>query len=54
MSTSSWVTNRFEPAGDVPVDLLEEWIAESFRAVAPKKMLVKMDGLTGQSGSAGV
>ncbi len=44
MAKSGWVTNRFEPTDDVPVDLLEDWIAESFRAVAPKKVVAKLDG----------
>lgn len=39
-----WVTCTFAPGDDVPLDLLEDWIGESFRAVAPKKLLAAMDG----------
>lgn len=42
LGKSGWVTNHFNPGDDVPVDLLEDWIAESFRAVAPKKMVAKL------------
>jgi len=31
------VSVRFEPSEDVPVDLLKQWIDESFAAVAPKR-----------------
>ena len=34
-----WVTATFGPKDDVPVDLLKAWIDESFRAVAPKRLL---------------
>jgi hypothetical protein len=35
---------RFE-RGDVPdVDLLQAWIVESYRAVAPKKLVARLDG----------
>jgi predicted DNA-binding protein (MmcQ/YjbR family) len=50
LGKSGWVSNRFEAAGDVPVDLLEEWIDESFRAVAPKRMVAKLDESTGKGG----
>lgn len=38
-----WVTCTFGPEDDAPVDLLEEWMAESFRAVAPKSVLKLLD-----------
>jgi predicted DNA-binding protein (MmcQ/YjbR family) len=44
LGKSGWVTNRFENPDDVPLDLLEDWINESFRAVAPKKVAAKMEG----------
>jgi predicted DNA-binding protein (MmcQ/YjbR family) len=43
LGKSGWVTARFEPEDDVPVDMLREWIDESFRAVAPKKVLAKLE-----------
>ena len=39
-----WVSCRFEPGGDEPpMELIEEWIDESFRAVAPKKLIAQLD-----------
>lgn len=33
-----WITARFARVDDVPIDLIEEWILESHRAVAPKRV----------------
>lgn len=41
LGKSGWVTARFTKVADVPMDLLRAWIGESYRAIAPKK-LVKM------------
>jgi predicted DNA-binding protein (MmcQ/YjbR family) len=38
MGKSGWVTARFTKVSDVPVDLIKEWIKESYRAIAPKKL----------------
>lgn len=38
-----WVTCTFRPGDDVPLDLLEEWIEESYRAVAPKKLVLTLN-----------
>ena len=35
------MTARFEGKDNVPVPLLLEWIDESYRAVAPKKLMPK-------------
>jgi predicted DNA-binding protein (MmcQ/YjbR family) len=43
LGKSGWVTSRFEPAAAVPLDLLKEWVGESFRAVAPKKVLAALE-----------
>jgi len=43
LGRSGWVTCTFAPGDDVPLDLLEDWIGESFRAVAPKKLVAAMD-----------
>jgi predicted DNA-binding protein (MmcQ/YjbR family) len=43
LGKSGWVAVRFPPGEDVPIDLLKEWIDESFRAVAPKTVLAKLD-----------
>ena len=37
LGKSGWVSARFEASEDVPVDLLEQWIDESYVAVAPKR-----------------
>ena len=44
MGKSGWVTSLFKPGDDVPVALLTKWIDESFRAVAPKKLVERLDG----------
>lgn len=45
MGKSGWVTARF-PAGEgLPVPILGAWIDESFRAVAPKRLVASLDGV---------
>ena len=39
MGKHGWVTARFEKVSDVPMYLLREWINESYRAIAPKKLV---------------
>lgn len=39
LGKSGWVTARFAKVGDVPSDLLKAWIDESYRAIAPKKLV---------------
>ena len=36
LGKAGWVSARFEEKDDVPLGLLESWIEESYRAVAPK------------------
>jgi predicted DNA-binding protein (MmcQ/YjbR family) len=43
MGKHGWVTAQFRAKDAIPVDLLEQWVDESFRAVAPKKVLAKME-----------
>jgi predicted DNA-binding protein (MmcQ/YjbR family) len=38
LGKSGWVTATFGPKDDVPVEMVLEWLDESFRAVAPKKL----------------
>jgi predicted DNA-binding protein (MmcQ/YjbR family) len=38
MGKSGWVTARFSGKDTVPVGLLVQWIEESYRAVAPRKL----------------
>jgi predicted DNA-binding protein (MmcQ/YjbR family) len=43
LGKSGWVTARFEANDVVPVEMLCEWIDESFRAVAPKKLVAQLE-----------
>jgi predicted DNA-binding protein (MmcQ/YjbR family) len=42
LGKAGWVTARFGAREKVPLDLLRSWIDESYRAVAPKKLVVSM------------
>ena len=39
LGKSGWVTASFTKTADVPLDLLKAWIGESYRAIAPKKLV---------------
>lgn len=43
MGKSGWVTGTFRPDDHIPIDRLCEWIEESYRAVAPKKLVAELD-----------
>lgn len=36
MDRHGWVAAHFKVSDDVPMDLMKEWIAESYAAIAPK------------------
>jgi predicted DNA-binding protein (MmcQ/YjbR family) len=38
LGKAGWVTCRFGPKDEIPVEILRDWIRESYRAVAPKKL----------------
>ncbi|HEX9189077.1 MAG TPA: MmcQ/YjbR family DNA-binding protein [Vicinamibacteria bacterium] len=42
LGRSGWVTARFEAGEKPPLDLLKRWIDESYRAVAPKKLVARL------------
>jgi predicted DNA-binding protein (MmcQ/YjbR family) len=44
LGKSGWVTVRFAANDAPPVDMLLAWIEESYRAVAPKKLVAELDG----------
>ena len=44
MGKYGWVAAKFQPGDDVPEDLLKAWIDESYRAVAPKTLVARLDG----------
>lgn len=41
LGKSGWVSAGF-PDGQIPVDMLKEWIDESYRAQAPKKLVATL------------
>ncbi|HEY1629709.1 MAG TPA: MmcQ/YjbR family DNA-binding protein [Rhizomicrobium sp.] len=41
LGKSGWVTATFAKKDKPPLDILEAWITESYRAIAPKKLLAK-------------
>ena len=41
LDRGSWVTVR--PPDDTPVELLTGWIEESYRTVAPKSLVARLD-----------
>src|SRR5438445_172562 len=43
LGKSGWVTCSFAQDAEVPTELLTEWIDESFRAVAPKKVVAELE-----------
>ena len=45
LGRAGWVTARFGQEDDVPIDLLKGWIAQSYRAVAPKKLVKALDAV---------
>jgi len=43
LGKSGWVTADFAPCEKPPLDILEAWIDESFRAIAPRKLVAAHD-----------
>jgi predicted DNA-binding protein (MmcQ/YjbR family) len=44
LGKSGWVSVHFERHQSPPIDLLAEWIDESYRAVAPKTLVARLGG----------
>ncbi len=44
LGKSGWVSSRFAPAERPPIDVLKRWIDESYRAVAPRRLVAELDG----------
>jgi len=42
LGKSGWVTARFGPKDKPPIELLQQWIDESYRAVAPKELVAAL------------
>lgn len=53
MGKHGWVSASFGPRSRPPLALLAAWIDESFRAVAPKKMVALLDGREIRSAATG-
>ena len=43
LGKSGWVSARFSAKQKVPTELLTEWIEESYRAIAPAKLVARLD-----------
>jgi predicted DNA-binding protein (MmcQ/YjbR family) len=43
LGKSGWVTARFTAKDKPPLDMLRQWIEESYRAVAPKSLSATLD-----------
>jgi predicted DNA-binding protein (MmcQ/YjbR family) len=43
LGKSGWVTAQFQGKAKVPVALLQEWIDESYRTVAPKRLVATFE-----------
>jgi len=53
LAKSGWVTARFGPKAKPPLDVLRAWIDESYRAVAPKKLVATLgDGAPAAAAAA--
>lgn len=44
LGKSGWVTARFARARDVPLPVVREWLDESYRAIAPAKLVATLAG----------
>jgi predicted DNA-binding protein (MmcQ/YjbR family) len=42
LGRSGWISCRFGPGETPDIDLLKGWLAESYRAVAPKKLAASL------------
>jgi predicted DNA-binding protein (MmcQ/YjbR family) len=52
LGKAGWVTARFQGQAEVLVEMLAEWMDESFRAIAPKRVLAKLASRRSKSVSA--
>jgi predicted DNA-binding protein (MmcQ/YjbR family) len=46
LGKGGWVTASFGSGDEIPVEILKTWIEESYRAIAPKKLISELDGST--------
>jgi predicted DNA-binding protein (MmcQ/YjbR family) len=43
LGKSGWVSATFEANDELPLEILKDWIRESYSAVAPKKLVAEME-----------
>jgi predicted DNA-binding protein (MmcQ/YjbR family) len=43
LGRSGWITARFPRTAPIPLDILELWIDESYRAIAPKRLVAELE-----------
>jgi hypothetical protein len=43
LGKSGWVSARFGPSDKIDIDMLKQWLDESYRAQAPKKLVKELD-----------
>ena len=43
LGKNGWVTVHFVAGDQVPLSLIQQWITESYRAVAPKRLIAQLD-----------
>jgi len=46
LGRAGWVSARFTPKDRPPVDILSDWVDESYRAIAPKSLIAELDDRT--------
>jgi predicted DNA-binding protein (MmcQ/YjbR family) len=44
LGKAGWVSIPLEPKGSPPAELLCDWVEESYRAIAPKRLIADLDG----------
>jgi predicted DNA-binding protein (MmcQ/YjbR family) len=44
MGKFGWVTAKFAAGQNPPLELLREWVEESYRAVAPRRLVAELEG----------
>jgi len=52
LARGGWVTAQFPKTEEPHVDLLRRWIEESYRAVAPRRLVAELDA-SGEPGAGG-
>jgi predicted DNA-binding protein (MmcQ/YjbR family) len=45
LGKSGWVTASFQAKQSPPLGVLERWLEESYRAIAPRKLVARLDAL---------